>query len=138
MKHIGLPHVGTMVTLFLLTSIVGVSCLAQSSSHVALNMTPVTPESVGFSTERLDRLHKLIQDEVDQAELAGAVTILARHGKVVEYRTYGKRSSGVGCIGIPALIAILVIFYALYLMASIQSQQSSFYYWLLYSGLHKG
>jgi hypothetical protein len=34
------------------------------------------------------------------------------------YRTYGKRSSGVGCIGIPALIAILVIFYALYLMAS--------------------
>jgi len=54
-------------------------------------MTPVSPESVGFSTERLERLHKLIQDEVDQKELAGAVTILARHGKVVEYRTYGQR-----------------------------------------------
>lgn len=34
------------------------------------------------------------------------------------YRTSGKRSSGGGCIGIPAFIAILVVFYALYLMAS--------------------
>ena len=54
-------------------------------------MTPVKPESVGFSSERLERLHQLIQGEVDSKHLAGAVTILARHGKVVDYRTYGQR-----------------------------------------------
>ena len=32
-----------------------------------------------------------MQDEVDKKQIAGAVTILARHGKVVEYRTYGQR-----------------------------------------------
>jgi len=59
-------------------------------------MTPVKPESVGFSSERLERLHALIQDEIDQKHLAGAVTILARHGKVVEYRTYGVRDLATG------------------------------------------
>ena len=54
-------------------------------------MTPVKPETVGFSTERLENLHALIQGEIDQKQLAGAVTILARHGKIVEYRTYGQR-----------------------------------------------
>ena len=61
-----------------------------------LSMTPVKPESVGFSSERLSRLHTLIQDEIDQKHLAGAVTILARHGKVVEYRTYGVRDVATG------------------------------------------
>jgi CubicO group peptidase (beta-lactamase class C family) len=57
----------------------------------SVDLTPVKPESVGFSSERLERLHALIQDEIDAKKLAGAVTILARHGKVVEYRTYGER-----------------------------------------------
>jgi CubicO group peptidase (beta-lactamase class C family) len=49
------------------------------------------PESVGFSSERLERLHTLIQDEVDRKQLAGAITLLARHGKIVDFRTYGQR-----------------------------------------------
>ncbi len=57
----------------------------------ALDMTPVKPESVGFSSERLERLHALMQGTVDRKELAGAVTILARHGKIVDYRVYGVR-----------------------------------------------
>ena len=56
----------------------------------------VKPETVGFSSQRLDRLHALIQQEVDQKQLAGAVTILARHGKVVDYRTYGYRDMATG------------------------------------------
>jgi CubicO group peptidase (beta-lactamase class C family) len=67
------------------------SCLAQSIVRPRLNMTEVKPEIVGFSSERLERLHALIQQEVDQKQLAGAITLLARHGKVVDYHTYGKR-----------------------------------------------
>src|SRR5271157_5563256 len=54
------------------------------------------PEALGFSSERLERLHAGMQREVDQKQLAGIVTILARHGKVVEERTYGKKDIASG------------------------------------------
>src|SRR5450631_1566725 len=66
-------------------------CAAQMAPGQTPGATLVKPEVVGFSSERLERLHSLIQQEVDQKQLAGAVTILARHGKIVDYRTYGQR-----------------------------------------------
>jgi len=54
------------------------------------------PESVGFSSERLERLHALMQQVVDQKQIAGIVTILARHGKVIDYRAYGQRDMASG------------------------------------------
>ena len=69
---------------------------AQQPSTAAIDMTPVSPESVGFSTARLERLHALIQSEVDRKQLAGSVTLLVRHGKVVDYRTYGVRDLATG------------------------------------------
>ncbi len=61
------------------------------NARPALDLAAVKPESVGFSSERLENLHALIQGEIDQKQLAGAITLLARHGKIVEYRTYGMR-----------------------------------------------
>ena len=40
------------------------------------------PESVGFSAQRLERLHALSQKKVDDKQLAGIVTVLARHGRM--------------------------------------------------------
>jgi CubicO group peptidase (beta-lactamase class C family) len=68
----------------------------QPSAPATLDMTPVSPESVGFSAERLDRLHAFIQGEINRKQLAGAITLLARHGKVVDYRTYGVRDLATG------------------------------------------
>jgi CubicO group peptidase (beta-lactamase class C family) len=48
------------------------------------------------AAERLERLHAQMQQEVDQKQLAGIVTLLARHGKVVEERTYGKKDIASG------------------------------------------
>jgi CubicO group peptidase (beta-lactamase class C family) len=73
-----------------------VFCAVQTSAQSRVDMTPVKPETVGFSSERLERLHKLIQGEIDQKELAGAITILARHGKVVDYRSYGYKDVASG------------------------------------------
>jgi CubicO group peptidase (beta-lactamase class C family) len=64
---------------------------AQQPAGAKLDLTPVKPESVGFSSERLERLHAAIQEEITNKQLAGAITIVARHGKVVDYRTYGMR-----------------------------------------------
>ncbi|HXY00615.1 MAG TPA: serine hydrolase domain-containing protein [Candidatus Limnocylindrales bacterium] len=62
-----------------------------SNAPATLDLSLAKPESVGFSYERLERLHTLMQQVVDQKQLPGAVTILARHGKVVDYRTYGVK-----------------------------------------------
>jgi CubicO group peptidase (beta-lactamase class C family) len=76
---------------------VGISILtAQQPAPHMLDMTLAKPETVGFSSERLDRLHALMQETVDKKQLAGVVTILARHGKVVDYRTYGQRDMASG------------------------------------------
>lgn len=64
---------------------------APAPSAPAVDMTPVKPESAGFSPERLERLHEFIQGEVDKKQLAGAITLLARHGKIVDFRIYGMR-----------------------------------------------
>jgi CubicO group peptidase (beta-lactamase class C family) len=69
---------------------------AQQANKKAPDLTDNKPEALGFSSERLERLHAAMQREVDQKQLAGIVTILARHGKVVEERTYGKKDIASG------------------------------------------
>jgi CubicO group peptidase (beta-lactamase class C family) len=49
------------------------------------------PESVGMSGERLARLNEGMKSLVDQGRLAGVVTMVARHGKVIEFDATGKR-----------------------------------------------
>jgi len=64
---------------------------ASKQKPASIDLTVVKPETVGFSSERLERLHSLMQEAVDKKYQAGMVTILARHGKVVDYRAYGER-----------------------------------------------
>jgi CubicO group peptidase (beta-lactamase class C family) len=71
---------------------------AQPASKQASNAVGNKPEALGFSSERLGRLHAAMQQEVDQKQLAGIVTLLARHGKVVEERTYGKKDIASGAL----------------------------------------
>jgi CubicO group peptidase (beta-lactamase class C family) len=61
-----------------------------NAAHARDNgIAPAKPEAVGFSAERLQRLDKGMQAYVDQKQLAGIATILARHGKVVHESAYG-------------------------------------------------
>ena len=69
---------------------------AQQANSKTPQLAGNKPEALGFSSERLERLHAVMQQEVDQKQLAGIVTILARHGKVVEERTYGKKDLASG------------------------------------------
>jgi len=67
------------------------SSFAQTSVQSPAGLPVATPASAGFSSERSENLHALIQNEIDHKQLAGAITLLARHGKIVDYRTYGMR-----------------------------------------------
>jgi CubicO group peptidase (beta-lactamase class C family) len=52
-------------------------------------MDIVTPEQVGLSVARLEHLRTVAQDYVDQARLAGLMTLVARRGKVAHFECYG-------------------------------------------------
>jgi len=69
-----------------------VSAQAAKQAHAAAagsDMPEAKPESVGFSTERLASLDSGMKSLVDSKKMAGMVTILARHGKIVDEKIYG-------------------------------------------------
>jgi len=52
-------------------------------------MNVISPEEVGFSSDRLDRINTLVQGYVDKGKLAGAVTMLSREGEVFHFESHG-------------------------------------------------
>jgi CubicO group peptidase (beta-lactamase class C family) len=63
-------------------------------SGVLAGVTQVAPESEGFSSERLARIGAVMRAEIDKGTLPGAVTLIARHGKVVHFEAHGYLDSG--------------------------------------------
>jgi CubicO group peptidase (beta-lactamase class C family) len=47
------------------------------------------PEEVGISSERLQRIREAVMRRISANELAGAVTLVARKGRVVHFETHG-------------------------------------------------
>ena len=68
----------------------GAGPVALSASGAA-DIVVVEPESVGMSTERLRRINGFIEEYIDTDRIAGAVTLVARGGKVVHFEAQGWR-----------------------------------------------
>ena len=47
------------------------------------------PHEVGLSAEQLERISSTTQRFIDEGQLAGAITLVARRGKVTHFETYG-------------------------------------------------
>jgi len=48
-------------------------------------------ETVGMSSKRLERINTFIKDYIDTNQIAGAVTLVARKGKIVHFEAQGSR-----------------------------------------------
>ena len=48
------------------------------------------PEDVGMSSERLENVTRLVQRYIDDQKFPGAISLVARRGKVVHFETYGS------------------------------------------------
>jgi CubicO group peptidase (beta-lactamase class C family) len=70
-----------------LAAVVFAAGLAQLRADVTL----VSPESVGFSADGLNALTRTMRGLVDDGKLAGVTTLVARHGRVVQFDAYGVR-----------------------------------------------
>ena len=57
--------------------------------RAAEDLPMASPESVGMSSERLARVDEYFQRFIDDDQIAGAVALVARHGKVVHHTAVG-------------------------------------------------
>ena len=68
-------------------------CVLASLSVVswvsAAEIPAAVPEEVGMSSERLDRINTVMQRHIDAGDIQGAVTAVARRGKLVHFETHG-------------------------------------------------
>ena len=55
----------------------------------AQELPAAQPESVGLSSERLERIGAVVQHSIDDKRIAGAVTLVVRHGHVAWFRAQG-------------------------------------------------
>jgi CubicO group peptidase (beta-lactamase class C family) len=53
-------------------------------------LAPVTPEAVGLSTPRVERLKSVVQDYVNRNQIAGVTVVIARAGKVAVFEPIGR------------------------------------------------
>lgn len=63
---------------------------------LASDLQITKPESVGMSSERLERITQHLQTQVNEGQMAGAVAMVARQGKVVFVTTVGKQNLETG------------------------------------------
>jgi CubicO group peptidase (beta-lactamase class C family) len=66
----------------------GLLC-ASLTLPVAASVTVSRAEDVGISSHRLERITPLIKAHIDARDFAGAVTVVARRGKVVHFQAHG-------------------------------------------------
>jgi CubicO group peptidase (beta-lactamase class C family) len=69
--------------------------LTGSQVHSA-ELPTTAPEKVGFSADRLKRLDAVMEQAVDDKQYGGIVVLLARHGKVVRFASFGMPTVSAG------------------------------------------
>ena len=56
---------------------------------LAASIQTAKPEQLGFSSERLARIHDMVQRHIAAHDISGAVTLVARNGKIVHFEAHG-------------------------------------------------
>ncbi|MGD0485536.1 MAG: serine hydrolase domain-containing protein, partial [Gemmatimonadales bacterium] len=63
--------------------------LVAAANALAQGLPGGRPDQLGFSPERLARIDSVMRRYVDSGRVAGVVTLVARHGRVVQLGAYG-------------------------------------------------
>mgnify|MGYP001587836864 CR=1 FL=1 len=78
--------------IWILTGICALSVAAPAADKLPV----ARPEMVGLSSARLERLSEVMQRYVDEGKLGGAVTLVARGGKVAYLKAFGTLDPATG------------------------------------------
>jgi CubicO group peptidase (beta-lactamase class C family) len=63
--------------------------LVMAASALAQELPTTKPETVGLSSERLERIGTAVQHDIDDKRIAGAVTLVMRRGHVAWFKAQG-------------------------------------------------
>ena len=72
--------------------LVGVLVLVPNAISAATPLPSATPESVGMSAERLEKIGTYFKKEVAEGRIPGGVIAVARSGKLVYFTTFGVQN----------------------------------------------
>jgi len=72
-----------------LPAMVGLVLVSFVTLRLAAETTIAKPEEVGLSTERLTRITDMVKRHIAAGEISGAVTLVARHGKIAHFEATG-------------------------------------------------
>ena len=70
-------------------AVVGLAVLGLAAPLWAGQVPAGHPEDVGLSSERLGRIHEAIQRHIDAGDITGAVTLVARRGRIAHFEAHG-------------------------------------------------
>ncbi len=73
-----------------------VAVLLVAARALGQELPAAKPESVGLSPERLERIATAVQRDIDGKRIAGAVTVVLRHGKIAWLRAQGMADREAG------------------------------------------
>jgi len=79
-----------------LVCVMAACLLSANLAAVGQELSPAKPESVGLSSERLERIGTTVQRSIDDKRIAGAVTLVARRGHVAWLKAQGMMDREVG------------------------------------------
>jgi CubicO group peptidase (beta-lactamase class C family) len=79
----------TLAIILLLTGAL-TSCTQSDPKVKSLPLSEALPESVGMSSDRLARIDSMLIKAIASGKIPGAVALVARHGKIIYYRAFGK------------------------------------------------
>ncbi len=77
------------ISLFVCIFVLAIAAAAQ-------DFPTAKPESVGLSSERLERISKTVQKDIDDKRISGAVTLVMRHGQVAWFKAQGMQDREAG------------------------------------------
>lgn len=78
---------GHVIVRFAATVALGVTLLVLPGGAAS---TTAKPEEVGLSSERLGRIHDAIQRHLEASDFSGAVTLVARKGRIAHLEAHGR------------------------------------------------
>jgi len=70
--------------------------LVLAAAAMAQDIPTAKPESVGLSSERLDRIGTVVAQSIADKQIAGAVTMVIRHGHVAWFKAQGMSDREAG------------------------------------------
>ncbi len=85
---------GCVITAALVSTLVLDAPAAWAQANLGLPRVPA--EQVGMSKQKLDRIHDVLKQEVDQGKLPGTVVLVARRGKLVYADVVGFQNKDEG------------------------------------------